>query len=441
MTVRSEEPEEKSEKAEEPIEKFDVAIVGGGMAGASLALLLAHHCPQLSVVLLEQRALPDAAASVHLPSFDARATALSAGSLQVFEELGLWPGLREYCAPIEHIGVSDRGHAFGLNMRVERQQDASFRGMLGAVIENAALGPLLHSALAETPAKLLAPAQVLDVKMGNGGARLRWRAGEGSEAQGAERQLRAGLLVVADGVDSPLCRQLGIATEQVEYRQRALVTTVGLQRGHRGAAYERFTADGPMALLPLPRREGQHRMALVWTCAEEDANALCALPEAAFIERLQCAFGWRAGRIERAATPHSYPLRLSLAREQWRRGLVLVGNCAHFLHPVAGQGFNLTLRDCYGLVQALGRARTPVAGPAGETAAENSTGQLDWLQEYGRERQLDQQLTIGFSDRIPPLFAASAAPLQGLRQVGLLGLTLMPPLRSGFIGQAAGFGL
>ncbi|WP_234994997.1 2-octaprenyl-6-methoxyphenyl hydroxylase [Microbulbifer donghaiensis] len=411
----------------EQLHTVDVAIVGGGMAGASLALMLARYCPQLSVALLEQRALPDAGASVQLPSFDTRATAISAGSLQVFSELGLWPRLRDYSAPIRRIQVSDRGHALGVSLCAERQERASFQGMLGAVIENAALGPVLHDALAGTPVRLLAPAQVTAVQMGVDGAQLRWRAADDC----AERELRASLLVVADGVNSPLCRQLGIETETVQYRQRALVTTVGLQRDHGGVAYERFTDAGPMALLPLPKRNGQHRMALVWTCAEAEAGSLAELSEDAFVERLQRAFGWRAGRIQRAGSLHSYPLSLSLAREQWRRHLVLVGNCAHFLHPVAGQGFNLTLRDCYGLVQAL----------AGAGAAQISTGQLDLLEEYGRGRQLDQQLTIGFSDRIPSLFASSSLLIQGLRQAGMLGLALAPPLRASFAGQAAGFGL
>ncbi len=408
-------------------QKVDVAIVGGGMAGASLALMLARYCPQLSVALLEQRPLPDAGASIRLPSFDTRATAIAAGSLQIFSELGLWPQLRDYCAPIKHIQVSDRGRALGMSMQAERQQRASFDGMLGAVIENAALGPILHGALAQTEVRLLAPAQVRDVQMDADGARLRWRAGEG----GAEAELGAALLVVADGVDSPLCRQLGISTERIEYRQRALVTTVGMQRDHGGLAYERFTEAGPMALLPLPKRDGQHRMALVWTCAEEDARPLCELPEGEFIARLQRAFGWRAGRIQRAGSLHSYPLSLSLAQEQWRRNLVLVGNCAHFLHPVAGQGFNLTLRDCYGLVRTLSQT----------DLALNSTGQLDLLQAYGRDRQVDQTLTIGFSDRIPSLFASPGLLVRGLRQVGLLGLALAPPLRASFVGQAAGFGL
>ncbi|SEA10470.1 2-octaprenyl-6-methoxyphenol hydroxylase/2-octaprenylphenol hydroxylase [Microbulbifer marinus] len=409
------------------LQQVDVAIVGGGMAGASLALMLARYCPQLSVALLEQRALPDAGASVQLPSFDTRATAISAGSLQIFSELGLWAQLRDYCAPIQRIQVSDRGHALGVSLHAERHERASFQGMLGAVIENAALGPVLHEALAQTPVQLMAPAQVSEVQMGADGARLRWHAGD----DGEQAELKTPLLVVADGVNSPLCRQLGVEIETIQYRQRALVTTVGLQRDHGGVAYERFTDAGPMALLPLPRRDGQHRMALVWTCAEEEARALTELSDDAFVERLQRAFGWRAGRIQRAGSLQGYPLSLSLAREQWRRNLVLVGNCAHFLHPVAGQGFNLTLRDCYALAQAL----------TGADLAQDSSDQLDLLQEYGRDRQLDQQLTIGFSDRIPPLFASSNLMVQGLRQAGMLGLTLAPPLRASFVGQAAGFGL
>ncbi|WP_334079229.1 2-octaprenyl-6-methoxyphenyl hydroxylase [Microbulbifer sp. M83] len=411
----------------QPQDFVDVAIVGGGMAGVSLALMLQQSCPHLSVALLEQHPLPEAAASVELPSFDARATALASGSLQLFDRLGVWSQLREYAAPIRRVQVSDRGRPLGVSLRAQTEARASYDGMLGAVIENAALGPVLHGALSGTDVRLLAPARVLDVQMEEAGAQLQWSAGEDSPIQ----LLRAGLLVVADGVNSPLCRRLGIETEQASYSQRALVTTVGLQRDHGGVAYERFTPDGPMALLPLPRRHGQHRMALVWTSPEEDAAEIESLSADSFVRRLQRTFGWRAGRIECAGEVSSYPLSLSLAREQWRRDLVLVGNCAHFLHPVAGQGFNLTLRDCHGLAQSLARGGL----------AQNSSERLDLLQEYARSRQLDQQLTIGFSDRVPALFAAPGPLARGLRQFGLLGLALAPPLRAEFAGQAAGFGL
>lgn len=407
----------------------DVAIVGGGMAGASLALMLAQHCPDLRVALLEQKPLPGNGTRLALPSFDTRATALAAGSLQMLEQLGLWSELKKYCAPIREIHVSDRGRGLGARLAAAREERAQFDGMFGAVVENAALGPVLYRALGETSIETIAPAEVRQVRFDERGARLSWRDGVG-----AEQHLRASLLVAADGVDSPLCRQLGIETERVEYRQKALVTTLGLQRDHGGVAYERFTDSGPMALLPLPDREGAHRAALVWTCDEADADALCALDSEAFLARVQRAFGWRAGRLVRSGEMASYRLSLSVAREQWRRHLVLVGNCAHFLHPVAGQGFNLTLRDCEALALALSRRRS-------ESLAQDSTGALDLLEGYGRERQLDQQLTIGFSDRIPPLFASGNPLIRGSRQLGLLGLAMAPPVRASFLSQAAGFGL
>ncbi|MFV8781205.1 FAD-dependent monooxygenase [Microbulbifer sp. SA54] len=408
----------------------DVAIVGGGMAGACLALLLSHHCPDLKVALLEKHGLQEPGGAIELPSFDARATAIAAGSLQVFDQLGLWPDLREFAAPIRRVEVSDRGHTMGASLDAGREAHASFEGMLGAVIENAALGPALYRALSATATRVLAPAQVAGVSVNSAGASVGWR-GDG----GSEQQLQAGLLVIADGVDSPLCRSLGIETREVHYQQRALVTTVGLLRDHGGVAYERFTDSGPMALLPLPKRNGVHRAALVWTCDEGDADQIMNLPEREFIARLQEAFGWRAGRILRAGNVHGYPLKLSLAREQVRRSIALVGNCAHFLHPVAGQGFNLTLRDCEGLARTLALHQSEIA--RGQLLA----GELDLMQAYWRERQLDQQLTIGFSDRTPPLFAARNLFAQGLRQAGLLGLTLAPPLRSGFVRQAAGLGI
>ncbi|WP_299594989.1 FAD-dependent monooxygenase [uncultured Microbulbifer sp.] len=408
----------------------DVAIVGGGMAGASLALLLSHHCPGVKITLLERHALPDRSNVLHLPSFDTRATAIAAGSLQIFAQLGLWPALREHAAPITRVQVSDRGHAFGASLKAARESAANFDGMLGAVIENAALGPLLYRALENTSVHVLAPAEVSDVTMTTQGAQLTWHGA----AQGEPSTLRCRLLVAADGVRSPLCRQLGVATEEVDYHQQALVTTVGLQKDPGGVAFERFTDSGPMALLPLPSREGVHRAALVWTCEQDDWEHIAALPEPAFIQHLQKTFGWRAGRFVRAGRLQGYPLKLSLAREQVRRGLALVGNCAHFLHPVAGQGFNLTLRDCDGLARAIGREMAAQGTDFGQTGP----GELDLLQAYWRERQHDQQLTIGFSDRIPPLFASRSLLLGGLRQAGLLGLALAPALRAGFARQAAG---
>lgn len=406
----------------------DIAIVGGGMAGACLALLLSHHCPQQRVTLLERHPLPNSSAALSLPSFDTRATAIAAGSLRIFDELGLWPPLRAYAAPIKRVEVSDRGHSLGASLDAAREAAASFQGLLGAVIENAALGPLLYRALENTRVQVRAPAEVTAVTMTAAGAELALHSGD---------RLQTKLLVVADGVGSPLCRQLGIATEEVDYHQEALVTTVGLQRDHRGVAFERFTESGPMALLPLPRRDGLHRAALVWTCERTDRARLEALPQAEFIQHLHRAFGWRAGRILRAGQVQGYPLKLSVAREQVRRGVALVGNCAHFLHPVAGQGFNLTLRDCEVLALSIARA---MAGK-GPESAQSGPGGLDLLEAYWRERQHDQQLTIGFSDRIPPLFASRSLLAGGLRQAGLLGLALAPALRMAFARQAAGLAL
>ncbi|HEY8570541.1 FAD-dependent oxidoreductase [Microbulbifer sp.] len=407
----------------------DIAIVGGGMAGACLALLLAHHCPEQRVTLLERHPLPDSGAALNLPSFDTRATAIAAGSLRIFDELGLWPQLREFAAPIRRVQVSDRGHSLGASLDASREAAASFDGMLGAVVENAALGPLLYRALADTRTEILAPAEVAGVTMTAAGATL--------SLAGREEPLHTKLLVVADGVGSPLCRQLGIASEEVDYHQEALVTTVGLQKDHAGVAFERFTDTGPMALLPLPRRGGLHRAALVWTCEREDRARLESLPEAEFIQHLQRAFGWRAGRILRAGRVQGYPLRLSVAREQVRRGLALVGNSAHFLHPVAGQGFNLTLRDCEALALAIARH----GEKSGATGPQTGPGELDLLQAYWRERQHDQQLTIGFSDRIPPLFASRSMLVGGVRQAGLLALALAPTMRAAFARQAAGLAL
>lgn len=407
----------------------DIAIIGGGMAGASLALLLDKYCPQFSVTLVEQRPLPESG-PLQLPSFDARATALSAGAIDIFKSLDVWPLLRTHCAMIERVHVSDRGHAGGAQLDERDLGDAQ---SLGAVVENAVLGPVLLAAVRNTGARLLAPATVTNLEIGACGAELLL------QVSGAATTLCAQLVVVADGAESGLRKQLGIDQRYVDYHQQALVSTVEVDRPHCGVAYERFTARGPMALLPLPARDGAQRMALVWTRPDGEFPAgeaagvepLLALSERDFCKALQDEFGWRAGRILRCGERHHYPLGLSLSDEQVRSHVVLMGNAAHFLHPVAGQGFNLTLRDCETLAQVLARG----------VASNCAPGELHLLMDYAESRQRDQALTIGFSDRVPGLFSSANPWLQVARQFGLLGLALAPPLRSAFARQAAGLGL
>jgi 2-octaprenyl-6-methoxyphenol hydroxylase len=399
----------------------DVAIVGGGMVGVSLALALAQAWPQHKrIVLLESFPLPDKKpdfAAQYSPSFDARSTALSYSSCLIYQQLGIWQQLLERACPITRIHVSDRGR-FGHALLEARECDWP---ALGYVIENAWLGNILIQCLHQQGrVELISPATVTAASSSASGMALELASGE---------RLQAKLLVVADGAQSGLRQALGIDTDSRSYDQHAVISNIGHALPHSGCAWERFTRQGPLALLPLlADATAPHRSALVWTLPPPAAQRMVEASEAEFLQQLQQAFGYRLGRLQRLGERSSYPLQLVQAKEQVRSGLVVIGNAAHALHPVAGQGFNLALRDVARLVEVLGAARARGA----------DFSSLGVLQEYAAAQRRDQQLTVAFSDRVPGLFMRPEAALGALRDVGLLGLDLIPALRREFVQQTAG---
>ncbi|MBF3092230.1 2-octaprenyl-6-methoxyphenyl hydroxylase [Pseudomonas aeruginosa] len=314
--------------------KVNLAIIGGGLVGASLALALQAGARERgwSIVLIE----PFAPGNAYQPSYDARSSALSYGSRQIYERLGLWPAIAERAEPILHIHVSDRGR-FGATRLTAIEEGVP---ALGYVVENAWLGQCLWKALDPEVVRWHCPAEVKTLEAREGGYRL---------TLDDETQLDCELAILADGGRSGLREQLGIAVEQTPYRQTALIANVSPSEAHLGQAFERFTPSGPMALLPLP----ENRCALIWTRPGKDAERLRGLDDAAFLGELQAAFGYRLGAFRQVGARHCYPLHLVEAREQVRPHLVVLGNAAHSLHPIAGQGFNLSLRDTLALVDAL----------------------------------------------------------------------------------------
>ncbi len=392
----------------------DIAILGGGMVGLSLALLLARVCPRLRLVVIE--AQPVAEHGDHQqPSFDARSTALSQGSRALFQQIGLWDRLAPFAATIATIHVSDRGKPGATRL------EAAEQGLdgLGFVVENRVLGSALMAAVRECETiRLAAPLRV--ERLAPGADHMAVEAGE--------QTCRAALAVVAEGSGSETLKQLGIHTRVTDYRQCALIANIGLARPHRGVAYERFTDQGPMALLPLPDADGMHRAALVWTLPPEEAERLSRASEAEFLAALQERFGHRAGTFLRRGQCAIHPLRLSVAEEQVRSHLAVVGNAAHFLHPVAGQGFNLALRDVARLVEAI----------SGGLTRGQSPGDLAVLEHYLAGQLEDQRRTILFSDTLPRLFAAGGAVPVTLRNAGLITLDLVPGLRRDFARFGAG---
>jgi len=401
----------------------DIVIAGGGMVGASLALQLAAVLPgRVSICLIEGFALPgphaDGKPDYH-PSFDARSTALSYSSRLIYEKIAVWDELQQWLCPIESIHVSSRGR-FGSSLLKARDYGWS---ALGYVVENAWLGNALVRALyRQGRVEIVSPAKVVAASPLDQGMRL--------QIEGADvATLDTALLLVADGATSGLRRQLGVAVAEKSYHQHGLIANVAFARPHGGCAYERFTADGPIALLPLlPSAPGEHRSGLVWTLSPDEAERLRQCAPEEFLGALQERFGYRLGRMLQVGERHSYPLTLVKSSEQVRQGMVVMGNAAHALHPVAGQGFNLALRDVAELAAVV------AAGIAEGSAA----GDLGVLKRYLQRQQPDQERTIQFSDRLPGLFM-HPDPLLGLaRDLALSGLDILPPLKREFVRYAAG---
>ncbi|MCB4795299.1 2-octaprenyl-6-methoxyphenyl hydroxylase [Pseudomonas sp. NP21570] len=385
-----------------------LAIIGGGLVGASLALALQDGARARGwrIHLIE----PFEPGHEYQPSYDARSTALSYGTRLIYQRLGLWERIAERAEPILRIHVSERG-SFGA-----ARLDCTREGVeaLGYVVENAWIGHCLWQALDDQVVVRHCPAEVERLEPGATGYRLSFTDGQ---------QLECDLTVLADGGRSGLREQLGIQVSRRPYGQTALIANITPGKPHGGLAFERFTEDGPMALLPLQ----DDRCALVWTRSQADAARLAQAHEAVFLGELQEAFCYRLGALQQVGARHLYPLTLIEAEEQVRSGLVVLGNAAHSLHPIAGQGYNLSLRDVEALSVALLRS-------------DAALGDLAVLQEYARRQRFDQRVTVGFSDQVTRLFGDSGRLVAAGRNLGLLGLDLMPAAKRWFARQAMGLG-
>ncbi len=390
------------------MQRVNLAIIGGGLVGASLALALqgAAKARGWQLCLIE----PFAPGEGYQPSYDARSTALSYGTRLIYQRLGIWSAIAERAEPIRQIHVSDRGRFAAARLRAEDEGVPA----LGYVVENAWIGHCLWRALDTEVVSWRCPAEVSRLEALDDGYRL---------TLNDEAQLDCDLAILADGGRSGLREQLGIAVSHVPYGQSALIANLSPQDAHAGQAFERFTEEGPMALLPL----ADNRCALVWTRAAADAERLLRLDDRAFLGELQQAFGYRLGALRQVGARHLYPLALIEAREQVRPHLAVLGNAAHSLHPIAGQGYNLSLRDTLALAECLQGSAAPL-------------GDFATLQGYVRRQQGDQQLTVGFSDRVTRLFSTGEPLLAAGRNLGLLGLDLLPPAKHWFARQAMGLG-
>jgi len=373
------------------------------MVGASLALAL--DATNLATLLIESVA-HDAAAQ---PSFDERTTALGNGSRRIFEALGVWERIATEAAAIRTIHVSDAGR-FGFGrLRAAEQGVAAF----GFVAANRVIGAALWEKLAQAQRVLLrVPAKPSDVRIGEGGVEL---------SVGAE-PIRARLIVAADGARSIVRDAAGITATVEDYDQVALVANVVADRAHDGTAYERFTPTGPLAVLPV--HDGS--FTIVWTLRPQGAARVLQLDDAAFLAELQSRFGWRAGRFVRVGQRASYPLRLTRADEVVAARTVLIGNAAQSLHPVAGQGFNLGLRDAAMLAEVLAASTTDCGDP-------------DLLSRFAQWRSLDRRGVVGFTDTLVKVFGDTRPGIGVARNLALLLFDLAPPAKSALARVSVGF--
>lgn len=357
-------------------EEVDLIIVGGGMVGATFACAVAKFAPHLSMILVDA-----ANPQVSHPSFDSRAIALSYGSAQLLKQIGLWSKLSPYTTAIEQIHVSDRGHSGIAHLSAAEEKLSA----LGYVIELEHAGRELQQALQTIPQlKVYQPDSVKSIVQQSAQVNVELTSG---------LKISAKLLVAADGGFSP-CRQLlNLHQQSEDYGTSAIIANVVTSELHKGRAFERFTQAGPLALLPM----SDNRSALVWSVANAELKQYLSLDDDAFRLALQRAFGFRLGAIVRVGERVSYPLTLTQSPEPVSHRAVLIGNAAHTLHPVAGQGYNLGLRDLFVLAKVI--------------ASHQDIGAFGCLDEYWQNREQDHQRTITMTDLLARTFANQYEPL------------------------------
>jgi len=385
----------------------DVAIVGGGLTGLALGCALARHGFAVAVV---DRDPPRAQTG---DAFDGRASAIALASARALQALGLWDEAALAPEPILEIRVSDGEGPLFLHYDHRQVGDAP----LGWMVENRRLRRLLVERAAVMPGlAVLGPAAPDRLDRGTTGVRLELARGQGRVA--------ARLAVGADGKGSWVREQAGIRAAAFDYPQAGIVCTVRHERPHRGIAHERFLPAGPFAILPL----AGNRSSLVWTERRDLAPALMALPEGEFLEELARRFGDFLGVLALEGPRWSYPLGLVHAERYVERRVALIGDAAHAIHPIAGQGFNLGLRDVAALVEVLVEGRR-LGLEAGDAAM---------LRRYGRWRRTDAIALAAVTDGLNRLFSTDLAAVRLARDLGLAVVHRTPPLKRLFMRHAMG---
>lgn len=394
------------------MKNFDVAIIGGGLVGASLACALSPL--GLNIVLIE--AVPFRASSQ--PSYDDRTLALSASSCQILKGLGIWPSLESNATAIREIHVREIDRPGRVVMKPAELGLDRF----GHVVEARVFGAAVMDLLPSLPnVDVICPASVDALEVDTGSARITY--GD----QGESRQLEAKLVVGADGANSFIREALGIESERHDYGQTAIICNITPEQAHRGRAFECFTPSGPFAVMP----HVAGRCGLIWCVNTDQATDMMHWPEDHFLQQAQARFGDTLGRFVKIGQRSSYPLRLVRALEDIRLRVIILGNAAHAIHPIGAQGFNLGLRDVAVLAEVLHDEISEQELPdPGRSAA---------LRRYSDWRRTDQQGTIAYSDGLARIFANPSSLAAAARTAGLFAHALIPSLRRQLAIRAMGF--
>ncbi|MDX1677290.1 2-octaprenyl-6-methoxyphenyl hydroxylase [Arsukibacterium sp.] len=393
---------------------FDIVIAGGGMAGSLLAWCLLRARPALRLAIIEKqtaaRQSAEPAQQIQPASFDSRSIALAAGSVSLLQRWGLWQSLADKACPLQQIWVSDKGH-FGKTLLTAAEYQLS---ALGQVLEVEHLGNLLGTKLLQQPnLQYFQPDTISAVTPTIDAQQVQLSSGA---------ELTTRLLIIAEGGLSQSRQLAGFAVSSDDYQQSAIIANLALAQSHQHTAFERFTEHGPIALLPLT---GQ-RYSLVWTVARDDVAALLALDESQFTAAVQQAFGYRAGIFTGAGQRAQYPLLLRRPDQVVRHRTALLGNSLHNLHPIAGQGFNLAIRDIQALLLAFDEAADP--------------GSYQVLRAYQQLREQDIKRVIWFTDALVRGFSNSSRMVALARNAGLAAMLLCDPLKRPLAMQAMGRG-
>lgn len=384
-------------------EQFDVVIIGGGLAGASCALSLASYAPDLTIAVIEAN---QPSGDYH-PSFDDRSIALAQQSVQFLQTANIFDPQASFAAAIKQVSVSDRGH-FG-KTHIDCNEFA--QNALGYVVEVNPFGRSLHSQLINTPVKVFCPDTVASLNYQVDSAQLILESGA---------ELNAKLVIIADGAQSPTRQLANINFNTKAYSQGAIIANIEVAGGHHNHAFERFTEHGPMALLPM----SNNRYSLVWCMEPEQIKQHMALDDDAFISALQNDFGYRAGQFTKVGVRASYPLVYGRADSLFSHRTVLIGNAGHAIHPIAGQGFNLGLRDVQLLCELA--------------SSEHAMGSYVFVSEYAKQRSHDINTVMTLTDGLVRLFSNKSRILAFGRSCGLFTMDLCSSLKTPLAKQLMG---